>query len=160
MDDEMLEVLGETVPLDGARRLETMASQTYRVTAYVESAMAPAEIRRILETQRGRLLGPSQTGWHVTMRKPGQDLGQAAAAALDLLQQLGPVQALTIQAETSTGSRERGGELTVPQAATELGVTQQALRKRLRKGTLPGRRAGNTWLIPRSAIEVHRSVAH
>lgn len=134
--------------------------QAWRVVAHVESAKEAAEIRRILETQRARLLGPSQTGWHVTMRKPGQDLGQAAAAALDLLQQLGPVQALTIQAETPTGSRERGEELTVPQAAAEMGVTQQALRKRLRKGTLPGRRAGSTWLIPRSAIEVHRAVAH
>lgn len=49
--------------------------------------------------------------------------------------------------------------LSVPEAARLLHVTPQAIRARLAAGTLPGRRIGRDWRIPRTVIN-HTTTPH
>lgn len=45
------------------------------------------------------------------------------------------------------------GLLSVAEAASMLCVSPQAVRERLERGTLPGRRVGSTWVLPGSAVK-------
>jgi excisionase family DNA binding protein len=52
-------------------------------------------------------------------------------------------------------------ELTVAQAAAELGITPATLRARLQRGVMQGRSlAGRVWLIPRAEVERWRPRGH
>jgi excisionase family DNA binding protein len=49
-------------------------------------------------------------------------------------------------------------ELTIEEAAQELGVTMEAVRKRLQREGMKGRNiGGRIWLVPRSEVERHRA---
>lgn len=45
------------------------------------------------------------------------------------------------------------GTLSVAEAAEALGVSADVIRRRLAEGSLPGRRVGRDWRLPRSCIE-------
>ncbi len=47
--------------------------------------------------------------------------------------------------------------LSVGETATELGISEQAVRQRLDAGTLAGRKAGRAWHIPREAVEAAKT---
>lgn len=58
--------------------------------------------------------------------------------------------------EHDNGDRQRQPplEITSAEAAALLGLSDQAIRQRIRRGLLPGRRAGaRLWLLPRPAVE-------
>jgi excisionase family DNA binding protein len=61
-------------------------------------------------------------------------LDQAAAAQLD-------------HDRHALDSEVASGWITVPEAADRLGVSQQNVRARLRRGTLAGERRGRAWLV-------------
>jgi hypothetical protein len=42
--------------------------------------------------------------------------------------------------------------VSVTEAATILGLTNQAVRDRITAGTLPGRKIGRNWLVPTAAL--------
>jgi excisionase family DNA binding protein len=43
--------------------------------------------------------------------------------------------------------------MTVPEAAVALGLSESAVRNRLKKGYLRGEKLGPMWLVPKSEVE-------
>lgn len=43
-------------------------------------------------------------------------------------------------------------ELTIREAATVLGISERAVRSRIRRGTLPARKRGGRWMLSRAAL--------
>lgn len=76
-------------------------------------------------------------------------------AALTALPELSDPVAITVRATTAAGpenTRSAPELVSVTQAARLLGVTRQAVLRRIDSGALPARKVGSTWTIPRSAL--------
>ncbi|GAA4627239.1 helix-turn-helix domain-containing protein [Cellulomonas oligotrophica] len=89
---------------------------------------------------------------------PAETLAQAATTALAVVAAAGgtpqSLQVMTTEEfDRRAGLAEDDEDLSVPQAAKRLRVTQQAIRQRLASGSLPGRRVGRDWRIPAAAVE-------
>lgn len=53
--------------------------------------------------------------------------------------------------------RSSGGlEMSVSEAARELGISRQAVLKRIQAGTMPASKVGQTYVLPRFAVLQHR----
>lgn len=93
----------------------------------------------------------------LTITVPAETLRQAATTSLAVVEAAGgrPV-AIEVMA-TSEYDRRAGLQpmpelVSVTEAAELLGVSRQAVLQRLERGTLPGRKVGDTWAIARTAL--------
>ena len=93
----------------------------------------------------------------LTLTVSAEGIAQATKIALGLAATL--EQPLTALQVLSTADYDHqvdldalAGVVSVSEAATELGVSRQAVLQRLDAGTLAGRKAGQGWLISRSAL--------
>lgn len=107
------------------------------------------------------LAGTPRGTVEVVMTLPAESLRQAASTALALIAAAGH-EPRTILVMTTDDFDIRNGldpvpeDISVAQAAELLGVTPSAVRQRLAAGTLPGRRVGRDWRLPRADIEALR----
>lgn len=92
----------------------------------------------------------------VVLSLPASSLRQAVVTALALVEAAGltprSIEVLTSE-DFDARSADDGATISVAEAAELLGVTASAVRQRLGAGTLPGRRIGRDWRLPRAAIE-------
>lgn len=84
-----------------------------------------------------------------------ESLPQAVATARALFCSLdGQVRLEVMTTEEYDAADAQIPELsTVSEAAAKLGVTRQAVQRRIDRGTLPGRQIGTRWVVPTSAID-------
>lgn len=93
----------------------------------------------------------------LTITLDADSVPAATRLALGLARQLGPA-LLRIEVLSSVDFDRRVGlgdlddVVSVAEAATELGVSTQAIRQRLEAGTLTGRKAGRAWHVSREAV--------
>lgn len=99
----------------------------------------------------------------VVLTLPAQDLTQATRTALAVLADVrtpagAPMAAFAVEvlptAEFDLRAHlvEVPSLLSVPQAATELGISRQAVLKRIDAGSLAATRVGSVWAVPAAAI--------
>jgi excisionase family DNA binding protein len=105
----------------------------------------------------------TESGWRTIeaiITTPADSLLQATATALAVVAVASRAAVRSVQV-MSTEDFDRRWPLTplpswdtvsVKEAANLLGVSQQAVRQRLDRGTLPGERLGRDWRIPRDAV--------
>lgn len=88
---------------------------------------------------------------------PAHTLAQAVATATALAAQVGDLVGIEV-IPTQMWDRREGLKVddvelvSVTEAATILGLTNQAVRDRITAGTLPGRKIGRNWLVPTAAL--------
>ena len=88
---------------------------------------------------------------------PAHTLTQAVATATALAAQVGDLVGIEV-IPTQMWDRREGLKVddvelvSVTEAATILGLTNQAVRDRITAGTLPGRKIGRNWLVPTAAL--------
>ena len=88
---------------------------------------------------------------------PAHTLAQAVATAPALAAQVGDLVGIEV-IPTQMWDRREGMKVddvelvSVTEAATILGLTNQAVRDRITAGTLPGRKIGRNWLVPTAAL--------
>ena len=93
----------------------------------------------------------------VVITLPAHALAQAVATATALAAQVGDLEGIEV-IPTKVWDRREGLKIddvelvSVPEAATILGLTSQAVRDRITAGTLPGRKIGRNWLVPTAAL--------
>lgn len=110
-------------------------------------------------TDWGGVLGSEpHGGYNLVLAFPAANLRQAAATAVSIVEAAGlhPT-SVEVYAEADFERKSvfaAPDTVGVPEAAKILGVTAQAIRHRIASGSLPARRAGRDWRIPRVAIEV------
>lgn len=99
----------------------------------------------------------------VVITLPAEDLRQAATTALAVVAQaIGrsprAIHVLTTEDyDAGLGTSLEPETVSVNEAALILGVTPSAVRQRLALGTLPGRRVGRDWRVPRLALDNART---
>ena len=88
---------------------------------------------------------------------PAHTLAQAVATATAQAAQVGDLVGIEV-IPTQMWDRREGLKVddvelvSVTEAATILGLTNQAVRDRITAGTLPGRKIGRNWLVPTAAL--------
>ena len=101
-------------------------------------------------SDRGRL--------EVILTIPAEDLVQVVQTAVAITAQAIGVPILTVAIAPTEEWDARQGLTPIPElvsvteAASELGVSRQAVLQRLQSGSLPGRQVGTAWVIPRAAL--------
>jgi excisionase family DNA binding protein len=105
----------------------------------------------------GGVLAPApQGGMQVTLTVPAVSLRQAIATGLTIVEAAGltptSLDALTSQAYDRRSIATAPDTVGVPEAARLLGVSANAVRQRIQTGSLPARRVGRDWQIPRPAL--------
>ena len=89
--------------------------------------------------------------------QPPHTQAQAGATATALAAQVGDLVGIEV-IPTQMWDRREGMKVddvelvSVTEAATILGLTNQAVRDRITAGTLPGRKIGRNWLVPTAAL--------
>jgi excisionase family DNA binding protein len=104
--------------------------------------------------------GPIGGNWvEVTFTLPADHLEQAARTALALLTHAsGGAEVRHFEILTTDAFDARQGLALLPplvsvtEAASVLHITRQAVLQRLENGSLPGRKVGNTWVVPAAAL--------
>jgi excisionase family DNA binding protein len=103
----------------------------------------------------GRSLG----GWvEVTFTVPAETLRQATVTALAIAGAAYDAEPIAIEVLPTAEFDARLGLAPLPEvvsvteAAKKLGVSRQAVLQRLESGSLPGTKAGGTWVIPADAV--------
>lgn len=109
--------------------------------------------------------GHTALGWvelHLILSAEG--LGAAALLAVSRVEAAAPgVAVLAVEVLTSDEAAARAGivpsptTIGVPAAAELLGITEQAVRHKLRTGRLAGRREGRDWRIQRAEVDRARA---
>ncbi|QHO91904.1 DNA-binding protein [Actinomyces sp. 432] len=100
----------------------------------------------------------AQGAWDATITLSAETLGQALTTARAIGEHLGGMVGLEVVPTAAWDRRAAqeagpGGELVgVTEAAARLGVTPQAVRDRIGRGTLPARRLGREWAVPVRAL--------
>ena len=126
------------------------------------------EIDDLLEVLAGYHPSLSFAGrgqWRATISLPAENLRQAISTALAVVEAGAGGPATAIEVTTSAEFDARMGlkplpeMVSVTEAATQLGVTRQAVLERLERGTLPGQKVGTTWVIQAGALPVRDGAA-
>lgn len=101
---------------------------------------------------------PAMPGaWQAIVTIPAHTLGQAVATARALARPLGELEGLEVL-PTEVWDRRAGLEIDdvdlvgIAEAADLLGLTPQGVRDRIAAGSLPGRKIGRNWAVPRAAL--------
>lgn len=101
----------------------------------------------------------SPRGWaEVTITLPSESLRQATVTALALAEAALAVDVLALEVLPTDEHDARLGLAPLPElvsvteAAAKLGVSRQAVLQRLESGSLPGQKAGSTWVVPADAL--------
>lgn len=104
-------------------------------------------------------IGRSDTGRvEIAVTVPGESLAQAVTLAIALSEQAtgSPAAAVTALTEIERDTREGWAPLpelvNVTQAAEKLGISRQAVLKRINTGALPHQRVGREYVIPAAAL--------
>lgn len=101
-------------------------------------------------------LSQDSAGASATITFPAETAAQAAATALAIGQTLGAITG--IEVITTAEHDRRHGEIPIPdlssveEAATALGISRQAVVKRIATGSLQAIRVGRAWVIPSSTL--------
>lgn len=74
------------------------------------------------------------------------------AAAARLLTEVTAARQTVHTRQSAVDGDHRPDEVSVPEAALLLGISERAVRKRIAAGTLPARRVGGRWLVGRGAV--------
>lgn len=100
----------------------------------------------------------SSRGWvEVTITLPAEALHQAALTTLAIANAALAAEVLVLEVLPTAEFDARmvldplPELLSVTEAAEKLGVSRSAVLKRLESGSLPGTKAGNTWVVPADA---------
>jgi excisionase family DNA binding protein len=103
--------------------------------------------------------GRSPRGWaEVTITLPSESLRQATVTALALAEAALAVDVLALEVLPTDEFDARLGLTPLPEivsvteAAEKLGVSRSAVLKRLESGSLPGQKAGSTWVVRADAV--------
>lgn len=105
-------------------------------------------------------LSTSQRGWmtaHITL--PAENLAQAVTTATALVEAAYGAAAIACEVMTEAESDAREGLAPVPdllsvtEVALHLGVSRQAVLDRIARHTLPAKKVGREYAIPRSALK-------
>lgn len=103
--------------------------------------------------------GRSPRGWaEVTITLPSESLRQATVTALALAEAALAVELLVLEVLPTDEYDARLGLAPLPEivsvteAAAKLRVSRQAVLQRLESGSLPGKKAGNTWVVHADAL--------
>lgn len=95
---------------------------------------------------------------HVHLTVPAEGLRQAITTAMAVAAGATGFDVLAVEVMPTAEFEQRvdvedvPALLSVSEAATELGVSPQAIRLRLDGGTLAGFKIGSTWAVPRAAV--------
>ncbi len=93
----------------------------------------------------------------VIISLPAESLRQAATTALAVVEAAGltprTLDVLTSEDFDARHADDDGETISVAEAAELLGVTPSAVRQRLGSGSLPGRRVGRDWRLPKAGVE-------
>lgn len=136
----------------------------YCITIEVEdnTALTAADVDRIHEQLDSFdvALGISTRGWRsATLTTPAENLRQAMAAAVALVEAAFGAPAIVCEAMTDSEFDIRQGWTPVPdlvsvsQAAQLLGVSRQRVLQRIAEHTLPATQVGRDYVIPRTAVD-------
>ncbi|NNG20479.1 helix-turn-helix domain-containing protein [Naumannella sp. ID2617S] len=96
----------------------------------------------------------------VTITLHAEDLGQAMDLAARLLASAGSPPALELEVLTTERFDARAGLIPVPElvsiseAATQLGISRQAVLQRIEAGRIPARKVGSAWVIASANLPV------
>ena len=94
----------------------------------------------------------------VAITLPADSVVQAVQTAVAVVAQATDVGALAVEALPAAESAKRAGLAPVPpllsvsEAATQLGVSRQAVLQRIDSGSLPAVRIGSTWAVPEASL--------
>lgn len=131
----------------------------FNATLTVPGDLDPGELVDALGTFHPAV-SPSQQhpgSWEVVTTLPATGLDQAITTILAVARAAGitNVRGLEVIPTADWDRREAttdGELLSVTEAATRLGVTPQAVRERLKTGSLTGFKTGHRWIIPARAL--------
>ncbi|VEI13202.1 helix-turn-helix domain-containing protein [Trueperella bialowiezensis] len=101
-------------------------------------------------------IGESRNGYRAVFTYEADTLSEAVASATRIAETIGTPYAIETAPTDLVDSDTAYGDIpplvSVSEAAELLGITAQAVNKRLNSGTLPGRKVGNTWVIPLHSV--------
>lgn len=139
-----------------------MYSATVEVATRVDPAKVdPDQFDEVMEqlSEHHPAISVSARGWlTAAVSLPAESLAQAGATAVRLVEAAAGAAAIAAQVMTESEFNAREGwddlsdELTVTEAAAELGVSRQAILDRISRGTLPKQKRGKSYVIPRAAL--------
>lgn len=99
----------------------------------------------------------NKDGLQVIFTVEGSSINKAFHRARDVCAQIGSLYSILIVQESSAdellGVDDIPPLVSASQAAEILGVSTQAINKRLKSGTLPGLKVGSTWVIPLRSVK-------
>lgn len=108
----------------------------------------------------GPVVSRSERGWvAIDITVPATDLRQAFSTSLAIVEAATAHPVLAVEVMPTEEFDVRNGlaplpsTMGVPEAAELLGISPQAVRKRLEAGTLAGHREGRDWRIQRAAVK-------
>lgn len=131
---------------------------SYNARAHVRSKLDLDDAMDALDGYHPAIGAAPGKQWDVTITLPAETLRQAATTAIAVLEQQLAGEVTVIEVMTTATFDIRHGLEPVPdlvsvtEAAAELGISRQAVVKRLEAGTMPGTKVGATWVIPQGAL--------
>ena len=123
----------------------------YTATANITTSMDMEDIMDTLETYAPSL-SESKEGYRIIYTYPANTIEQALDTAYAIAKTVGtPYAVATAPTDLINADTESGAMpplLSATQAAEMLGITPQAIKKRIKAGTLSGTKVGNMWVVP------------
>ncbi|MCM3907615.1 helix-turn-helix domain-containing protein [Trueperella bernardiae] len=101
-------------------------------------------------------LAQTEAGYRAVFSYPAHDLAQATKTALTIANTIGTPISITVATTESVDRDTAHGDIppvvSVAEAANILDISPQAIHKRIKTGSLPATRVGNTWILPLAGV--------
>ena len=127
----------------------------YNATITLTTTLAEDAIMDAIAPYHG-VLTTNPTGHTITITYPADSATQATATGIAIAERLGTITAIDVLPTTEYD--RRNGLIPIPdlisveEAARELGISRQAVVKRIRTGSLQALRVGRAWIIPSATL--------
>lgn len=121
----------------------------YTATVDIETTHDVDEVLEMLTPYSGAV-AESKIGYRAAFSFPATNLDDAYRSAMDITAPLGTTRAIEI-APTALLDADLDTIphlVSISEAADMLSISVQAVHKRIKTGSLPARKVGNSWVIP------------
>ncbi|MEW6880773.1 helix-turn-helix domain-containing protein [Trueperella pyogenes] len=127
----------------------------YTATVDIETSLDIDDALELLAPYHGAI-ADSKGGYRAVFTYDADTLSEASVTAINIAETLGTPYAIETAPTDLVDSHTVNGDIpplvSVSGAAELLGITAQAVNKRLKSGTLSGTKVGNTWVIPLHSV--------